>query len=100
MSKEKILKEFDEKFNRYKLTFDECASLDADYWEAREYLIKAIDQTREEMIREVEEMLPRKSGMVVTYLNEQENKLFNEWKKGKNNCLKEIKQSLKSLINK
>ena len=53
MSKEKILKEFDEKFNRYKLTFDECASLDADYWEAREYLIKAIAQTREETLKEL-----------------------------------------------
>lgn len=52
-TKEKILEEFDEKFNRCKLTFDECASLDADYWDARKFLSQAIAQTREETIRDL-----------------------------------------------
>ena len=98
MSKEKILKEFDEKFNRYKLTFDECASLDADYWEAREYLIKAIDQTREETIREVEDMVNK------IILKDLTGKWSNDVVDFSTSIVDatvlKIKQSLKSLINK
>lgn len=56
MSKETILKEFDEKFN-----WEEIFGKNSKAQQSlRELLSKAIDQTREETIKEVEEMLPKK----------------------------------------
>ena len=111
MSKEKILEEFD------KLTPcpDDCGvdydekkewleknnhlyhnevynepMYDLSEEKVKEFIEKAIDQTREETIREVNSILPEEmidNGGDVAF-------------RGFNDCLDQIKQSLKSLINK
>jgi len=87
MSKETLLKEF-----------DKISDMDREI--AREFLSDAIDQTREEMIRNMEEILPKE--------NHKEEDAGTDWSNsgdvhslgfeiGYNECIKEIKQSLINL---
>ena len=62
-------------------------------------LSQTIDQTREETIREVEEMLPKEMEAFYTG-NLMADVLENDEKKGFNKCLREIKQSLINLRSK
>jgi len=83
MSKETILEEFDKEF---------VDRISGDMWQTtsrekiKQFISKAIDQTREETIKEVENILPRES----KYLD-------NSVDIGWNDCLEQIKLSLNNL---
>jgi hypothetical protein len=57
MSKEKILEEFENKYSSFELC-NQISKPELD--KLKNFLSKAIDQTEEEMIRKVEEMLPNR----------------------------------------
>lgn len=87
--KENLLKEF-EKIDVF--TKDEIRFVS--FQDALLFIKQAIEQTREETIEEVKKLLPIAWNELSFTGNEEEQKV------GYNLCLKEIKQSLKSLINK
>ena len=91
MSKETILEEFDKispEFGKWRM----------DRNMARAFLSQAIDQTREETIKEVEEMLPREKPMNTFSfaLGGEELQLHMRFK-GFNDCRGEVKDALNNL---
>ena len=86
-TKEKILEEFQNKYSAFELC-NQISKRELD--KLKQFLSKAIDQTREETIKEVEEMLPDKEAFA--------NGEFQAMACGR--LLNNIKSSLKSLINK
>ena len=107
MSKEEILEEFVERFTFTSddLSEDEnkiigtirCFHQETSPDEVKNFLSKAIDQTREETIREVEEITEERivRGKFLPDLADP-----NSYYSGLYNGYQEIRQSLKSLINK
>jgi len=103
MSKETLLKGFRSEFSEYLRpktigVFDSI--LLANQFE--EYLEKAIDQTREETIRKCEGVLPKERVIVNDDFHPAEDADYckGDVSHAYNSAIKEIKQSLKSLINK
>lgn len=88
MSKEKLLKEFKKKYFSIINTFD---SSDNCYNAIEDLFIKAIDQTREEMIRDCEGVLPKYDK------RDEDVDIFQ--KSGWNNAITETRRAVKSLIN-
>lgn len=87
-TKEKLLEEFNE-FTKT-LEADFITEGYSAYGDLEDFISQTIDRVREETIREVEENLPEEmidNGGDVAF-------------RGFNDCLDQIKQSLKSLINK
>ena len=100
MSKKEILKGFRSEFSEYLRpktigVFDSILLAN----EFEEYLTKAIDQTREETIREVEEMLPieKKITQKDYLLSAEFDYREGDIKEYYNNLIKNIKQSLINL---
>jgi len=98
MSKEKILEEFDKKFKQpIKWINLNCkdeiiCGIDINNLgnELKQFLSQAINQTREETIRECEGVLPEEN-------YGHEDNCSTEYKNGWNDCREEIKQSLINL---
>lgn len=108
MSKEKILEEFDKTFDVSPFYSKHISEPVREYNKVvRKFIEKAIDQTREETIREVENGLPpTRTALYATgeFPATAETKLSIRYQEGLNEGEKryrdKIKQSLKSLINK
>ena len=99
--KEQILKEFDEKLEKYDkdggfiVYIEGYDNTDFDVDLMREFLSQAINkvqsQTREETIREVERVLPEEKECL--FINNKPKHFINTW----NDLLKEIKEELNKL---
>jgi hypothetical protein len=97
MSKEKLLEEYRKKFGLCDGSLKHCGCK-----RELDFISKAIDQTMEETIREVEEMLPKERVIVNDDFHPAEDADYckGDVSHAYNSAIKEIKQSLKSLINK
>ena len=90
MSKEQVLKNFDTEFGTFKFHDNDC--VEHDDYDIRHFLSKAIDQTREETIMEVDEMLPEILEIKVDNFG-----VEYPYNKERNATIREIKQSLINL---
>ncbi|MDD5077197.1 MAG: hypothetical protein PHS18_08910, partial [Sphaerochaetaceae bacterium] len=91
--------EFQNKYSAFELC-NQISKRELD--KLKQFLSKAIDQTREETIREVEEMLPKERVIVNDDFHPAEDADYckGDVSHAYNSAIKQIKQSLKSLINK
>ena len=95
MSKEKLLEAFDKEFGKDGFYVETSIDCNNNYTntEIKQFISKAIDQTREETIRECEGLLPEEN-------YGHEDNCSTEYKNGWNDCREEIHQSLINLRSK
>ena len=100
MSKQSLLEEFDKMFisDNYSYSTGNFNSSDPVVNKLKQFISKAIDKTREETIKEVEEMLPREKPMNTFSfaLGGEELQLHMRFK-GFNDCRGEVKDALNNL---
>jgi len=104
-TKEKLIEEFEKKYSKDFIIKSEPEDyihkgVDPSFniSDVKQFISKAIDQTREETIREVEEMVDEITPAYIGVLESNNDRRYYE--QGFGEYKEEIKQSLKSLINK